>query len=97
MTGKGISRFIKKETSQSFFKTISTVLIWGIIFIISLFPDFAYLISGKLGMGTSLNTLIFFGFVIVFMILFRILSIIEVLERQITILTREIALKDKKE
>lgn len=95
MIGKGITRFIKKETSQSFFKTTSTIIIWGVILTISLFPDFAYFVSRKLGMGSNLNTLIFFGFVVVFMILFRILSIIEVLERQITTLTREIALRDK--
>lgn len=95
MIGRGISRFVKKEVSQSFFKATSTIIIWGVILTISLFPDFAYFVSRKLGMGTSLNTLIFFGFVVVFMILFRILAIIEVLENQITILIREIALKNK--
>ena len=95
MIGKALSRFVKKEVSQSLFKTISTIAIWGIILTISLFPDFAYFVSRKLGMGSNLNTLIFFGFVIVFMIIFRILSIVEVLEKQITILTREIALKNK--
>ena len=86
-------RFLKREVGQSLFKLFSTLFIWGAVLIISIFPDFAYFISGKLGMGKNLNTLIFFGFVIVFMILFKILSLIEKLEKQITKIVREIAIK----
>lgn len=86
-------RFFKRETGQTLFKLFSTLAIWGVVLIISVFPDFAYFISGKLGMGKNLNTLIFFGFVIVFMILFKILSLIEKLEKEITKIIREMAIK----
>lgn len=86
-------RFFRREVGQTFFKLFSTLFIWGIILIISIFPDFAYFISGKLGMGKNLNTLIFFGFVVVFMLLFKILSLIEKLEKEITKIVREIAIK----
>lgn len=88
-------RFLKREIGQSLFKLFSTIIIWGTVLIISVFPDFAYYISKKLGMGKNLNTLIFFGFVVVFMILFKILSLIEKLEEEITKIVREIAIKKK--
>jgi hypothetical protein len=93
MIGRSISKFLKREAGQNFFKALVTILIWGVILIISVFPDFAYFISEKLGMGRNLNTLIFFGFVVVFMVIFRILSIIESIERQITEIVRETAIK----
>ncbi|GIW68020.1 MAG: hypothetical protein KatS3mg096_888 [Candidatus Parcubacteria bacterium] len=89
-------RFYRKEVGQTFFKFLITFIIWLVVLIISVFPDFAYYISGKLGMGKSLNTLIFFGFVVVFMILFKILSLIEKIEKQISKIVRELALKNEK-
>lgn len=89
-------RFYRKELGQTFFKLFSTLFIWSVILIISLFPDFAYFVSEKLGMGKNLNTLIFFGFVVVFMILFKILSILEKIEKEISKIIREIAIKNEK-
>jgi len=89
-------RFIKKETGQTFYKLFSTLFIWGAVLTISIFPDFAYFISAKLGMGKNLNTLIFFGFVVVFMILFKILSAIENIEKEITKIVREMGIRNLK-
>jgi len=88
-----VLKFLRRESGQTLFKLISSILIWGIILGISIYPDFAYLIAKKLGMGENLNTLIFFGFVIVFMLIFKILSIIEHIERQITEVVRATAIK----
>ena len=87
-------RFLKREISFSFLKFVITLGIWSVILLISIFPDFAYFVSRKLGMGESLNTLIFFGFVVVFALIFKILSIIEKIERQLTEIIRELALKE---
>jgi len=86
-----LSRFIK--TGQTFYKLFSTLFIWGAVLIISIFPDFAYFISEKLGMGKNLNTLIFFGFVVVFLIIFKILAAIEKIEKEITKIVREMGMK----
>ena len=88
-----VLKFTRRESGQTLFKLVSSVLIWGVILAISIYPDFAYFIARKLGMGENLNTLIFFGFVVVFMIIFKILSIIEHIEQQITEVVRTTAIK----
>jgi len=79
-----IIRFIRKEQNQSVFKLVATIFIWGGISYIALFPIH------------NSNTLIFFGFIVVFFILFRLLSILEKNERLLTEIIRKEALKDLK-
>lgn len=90
------AKLIKGESSQTFLKFFMTVFVWSGVLFFSLFPDLAQLISKKLGMGDSLNTLIFSAFVVIFLILFKILNIIEKIERNISGLVREEALKSIK-
>ncbi|MEK7109877.1 MAG: hypothetical protein AAB876_01505 [Patescibacteria group bacterium] len=85
--GERLVRFIRKEQGQSAFKLIATIFIWGGI---------SYLAFFKLGSENNLNTFIFIGFVIVFFILFRLLSILEKNERLLTEIIRKDALKDLK-
>lgn len=90
------SKFLKREAGQSLFKLISSLSIWSFILLISIYPNFAYFIARKLGMGENLNTLIFLGFVITFMLIFKILSIVEKIEQQITEVVRKTAIKNEK-
>jgi hypothetical protein len=89
-------KFVRKEQNQSAFKLVATIFIWGGISYIALFPIRVRQLSEKLGFGDNLNTLIFFGFIIVFFILFRLLSILEKNERLLTEIIRKEALKDLK-
>jgi len=88
----GTVRFMKKEKTHSFFKFQATLVIWGSILFIGLLPQFAHSISQKFGMGENLNTLIFTGFVVIFMVIYKLLNIIEKLERNISELVRKEAL-----
>lgn len=89
-----IIRFIRKEQGQTFFKLVTTIGVWGAISYISLFPTHIRFVSRQLGFGENLNTFIFFGFVVVFVILFRLLSLLEKNERMLTEIIRKQALKD---
>jgi len=89
-----IIRFIKKEQGQTFFKLAMTIGVWSSISYTALFPSQIHALSRQIGFGENLNTLIFFGFVVVFVILFRLLSILEKNERLLTEIIRKQALKD---
>ncbi len=89
-------KYINKEHGQSFFKFISTFIIWGTISIIILFPDIVYYLNKKLGTGESLNTLIFIGFILLFVIIYKLLNTIERIERNITEIIRSEALSEIK-
>lgn len=87
-------RFFHREYTQSLIKYLAIISIWGGIALISLFPNLAHWISLRFGLGENLNTLIFIGFIILFLLFFRMLSIIEHIETTITDLVRKEALRD---
>ncbi len=87
-------RFVRREPNQSLPKLITTVVIWSMIGSISLYPPIAYTIRNTLGLGNNFNTEIFIGFIILFALYFRMLSIIEQLETTITELIRKEALRE---
>jgi len=89
-----IVRFVRKEQGQTFFKLLLTIIVWGGISYISLFPAHIRYLSRQFGFGENLNTFIFFGFVAVFVVLFRLMAVVEKLEKQITEIVRKNALKD---
>jgi hypothetical protein len=89
----GVAKYVRKERAQSLFKLVASVLIWGAIAVFALFPQWARALSQRAGFGENLNTLIFVGFVVVFAILFKLLAIIERLERSISEIVRKEALQ----
>ena len=85
-------KFFKREKGQTFFKFLASTIIWFSIAVFSLLPSVTHQLSIKLGFGESLNTLIFVGFIIVFMILFKLINIIERIETNISEIVRKEAL-----
>ncbi len=86
-------RFIKRESGQTFFKFVIIECIWATILILTVFPSVSRSASKFLGFGENLNTLIFIGFVVVFIIIFRLLHTIEKLERSLSELVRKESLE----
>lgn len=86
-------RFFRREKRHSFLKFITTVIVWLAILLISVFPKIFKYILSLLGLSGDINFIIFAGFIIVFILIFRLLSIIEGLERNITEIIRKEALK----
>ncbi len=93
IVAKAFYLYFLRVKSYTVIKTATIVFIWAGIGIVALFPDIAYYISRKLGFGENLNTLIFLGFIVVFVLIFRILRIIESIEKAITEIVRKEALK----
>ncbi len=87
-------RYFRYEKSQTLFKLLATLTVWGTILILTIFPEISREISEKLGMGQNLNTLIFLGFVVTFIIIFRLLRTIETLESNLTEIVRKDALRN---
>jgi hypothetical protein len=90
---KSVVRFFKREERQTFFKLASYLVIWGSILTFGLYPQVTRTISHRLGFGDNLNTLIFLGFVIVFIALFKLVNAVERLERNISEIVRREALE----
>lgn len=81
-------KFIRREKRQTVFKLLAHNIIWLGILLLTIFPNSTHELSEKLGFGESLNTFIFIGFVIVFMIIFKIITMIERIEREVSEIIR---------
>jgi len=89
---QGLLRYIKREQGHTFFKLATNVFIWGGILTFTLFPSLAHTVTLKLGFGENLNTLIFLGFVVIFLVITKIIRVIERVERNISEIVRKEAL-----
>lgn len=85
-------RFVRREQTQSFYKLLTVIVVWGGIGAVSLFPSIAHFIRIKFGFGENFNTLIFIAFVVLFVLFFKILSIVEKIEHSLTEIVRKEAL-----
>lgn len=92
MLSQGFYKYIKHEQGQTLFKLMVSVVMWGGILIFSLLPAFSHTVTRLLGFGENLNTLIFLGFIIIFLILTKIIHVIERVERNISEIVRKEAL-----
>jgi hypothetical protein len=94
MIVQGTMKFLKKESHQTLLKLFVRLLIWGGMATVALFPSVTNLIAETIGMKGNINAVILTGFLLVFLMIFKLLSAIERLENQITDLTRKESLKD---
>lgn len=86
-------KFIKKQKGQTFLKFFIQIFVWFSVGFLVIYPRLALTISQKMGFGENLNTLIFLGFVLIFLILFKIIALIERLEQNISKIVRQEALE----
>lgn len=81
---------------RNFFRSIIEITIWLFLLTFSIFPEVAHSVSNFFGFGNNLNTLIFIGFILIFVIVFRLYKMNENLNENITNLVRELALRNIK-
>jgi len=96
MIYSGIRKYWR-HPRQSFFKISVRVVVWGGIAAIALFPKLTYSLAKFVGIESNVNAVILTGFLLIFLMIFKILSIIERIERDISLLTRRDALDEFEE
>jgi hypothetical protein len=90
----GALRFFGGAYRQTLFRLLLGSALWSAVLVFALFPRVSHVVSRWFGFGENLNTLIFVGFVLVFVALFKLLGAVERLERSVTEIVRRDALAD---
>ncbi len=96
MIYQGFERFSKREKGQNFTKFFVRIVVWGGMIVAVLFPEFTDQLAKFMGIEDNINAVILVGFLLVFLMVFKLLSAIERLEQQISEITRTASLKDIK-
>lgn len=85
----GVERFFRNRTGQTFLKLGARLLVWGGMALVTLFPKLTNTLATLIGIEGNINAVILTGFILVFLMVFKLLSAIERLEQQVTLLTRK--------
>ena len=93
MMYEGVEKFLRHQTGQTFMKLAARVVIWGGMAAVVTFPGLTNTLAGLIGIEGNINAVILTGFLLVFLILFKLLSAVERLEQQVTLFTRRDALE----
>ena len=94
MIGQGIKNFLKNESGQTFLKLAVRIIVWGGMAVVVAFPGVSNTVANTIGIQGNINAVILTGFLLVFLMIFKLLSAIERLEQQLTLLTRKKAIED---
>ena len=94
MIFQGVRNYLKGKSGQTFYKVAIRIIVWGGMAFIAIFPGFTNALAKIVGLQGNVNAVIITGFILVFMMIFKLLSAIEKLEQDISILTRKDSLKE---
>lgn len=94
MLYQGVGDFFKGKNHQTILKVSVRVIVWGGMATIVLFPSFSNILANIIGIQGNINAVILTGFILVFLMIFKLLAAIERLEQQMTILTRQKTLEN---
>lgn len=97
MISQGIKHYLKRESGQTLLKLAVRIFIWGGMAIVVAFPNISNTLASFIGIEGNINAVILTGFLLVFLMIFKLLSAIERLEQQISVVIRNHALSDIQE
>jgi hypothetical protein len=90
------SRVLKKYRSSEI--KLKELIIWSVFWLVAgavvLSPNSTNMIAGIVGIGRGADLVVYISLALLFYILFRIFYRLEKIEKNITKITRELALKD---
>ena len=92
MLFKGTREFLKREAGQTVLKFLVRLVVWGGMGAVAIYPNFTRMVARVMGFEENMNAVKIIGFVLVFLIIFKLLSAIEKIEQNISELTRKEAL-----
>ena len=92
MLTSGIKEFVNRETGQTWLKLLVRLIVWGGMVVVTVFPQATAFFARLVGMIDNMNAVIMTGFLLVFLLIFKLLSAIEKIEQNISELTRKDAL-----
>lgn len=92
----GTKNFIRGKSGQTLTKLMIRVFVWGGMSVIALFPEITNLLANLVGLQGNINAVILTGFLLIFLMIFKLLSAIERLEQNISELTRKESLEEIK-
>lgn len=84
----GVERFIRHQSGQTILKLGARLFVWGGMAIVVIFPNLSNTLASLIGIEGNINAVILTGFILVFLMIFKLLSAIERLEQQMTVITR---------
>jgi hypothetical protein len=94
MIFQGVRSYVRGKSGQTLYKVLTRIIVWGGMAIVAMFPNTLSLLAKTLGIIDNMNAVILTGFLLVFLMIFKLLSAIERLEQDISIVTRKEATKE---
>ena len=70
----GIKDFVKREAGQTFFKLSVRIIVWGGMALVAIYPDFTRVLAKIIGIEGNINAVILTGFLLIFLLIFKLLS-----------------------
>jgi hypothetical protein len=92
MLFQGIKEYCKREAGQTFLKLIVRVIVWGGMALVAIYPNVTITFAKLLGIEGNINAVILTAFLLVFLIIFKLMSAIEKIEQNVSELIRREAL-----
>lgn len=92
MLFRGWKNYRKKETGQTSLKLLVRLMVWGGMALLAIYPNSTRIVAKILGVEDNINAAVMIGFLLVFLIIFKLLSAIEKIEQNISEITRREAL-----
>jgi len=89
----GIKNYLSGKSGQNFYKISIRIVVWGGMSVIAIFPQITNTLASLIGLKGNINAVILSGFLLIFLMIFKLLSAIERLEQNISELTRKESLQ----
>jgi len=88
---RSVARFRKKELSKT--NLVVWIILWLLGILVVVIPNVTFYIARVFGVGRGADLVIYLSLAILFLVVFRLVTKTEKLERDITKLSRNIALE----